>query len=222
MSAQPRRCTRRLPFDPLKDLAPVIQISAFPLALEVHPSVAARSVRELIALAAAPRPDALNFASAGNGTPQHLAGELFDKLAGTPDDPDPLQGGWPALTDLIGGQGLRRCSTCWAVRCRTSRSGKLRPVAVTTLKRSPQLPEVPTLAESGLTGFEFSAWHGIAVQARTPRPIVLQLNRLLNEIFADADFRRRWRRSARRWSPGPRGVCGTHPQRDDSARAGRA
>lgn len=178
---------KSLPYDPLKDLSAVIQISAFPLVLEVNPNVPTRTVAEFIAYAKA-RSTELSFASAGNGTPQHLVGELFNRAVGTRMQHVPYRGAGPALNDLLGGQ-VPIMFDILGSSIGHIRGGKLRPLAVTTLKRSPQLPDIPTLAESGLPGFEFSAWHGIAVTSRMPRPLQQRLNAALNEIFIEPKFR---------------------------------
>ncbi|MBI2772756.1 MAG: tripartite tricarboxylate transporter substrate binding protein [Burkholderiales bacterium] len=181
---------KSLPFNPIKDLAPVIQISAFPLVLEVHPSVEAKTLKELVAAAKA-KPDAYNFASAGSGTPQHLAGELFNRRAGVKMQHIAYKGAGPALNDLLGGQ-VPVMFDVIASSLPHIAAGKLRPLAVTTAQRSPALPNVPTLAELGMTDFDFSAWHGIAVAGATPRPIVLKLNQAMNAIFADPAIKKRW------------------------------
>ncbi|MHA7683586.1 Bug family tripartite tricarboxylate transporter substrate binding protein [Cupriavidus sp. PET2-C1] len=179
-----------LPFNPQKDLAPVIQISAFPLVLEVHPSSPLKDVKALIA-AASSKPGDYSFASAGNGTPQHLVGELFNTAAGTKMQHIGYKGAGPALNDVLGAQ-VPVMFDILASSLPYIKGGKLRPLAVTTKARVPALPDVPTLAEAGLPGFEFVAWHGIAVPAATPREIVLKLNSTINTIFADPEFRKRW------------------------------
>ncbi len=181
---------KSLPFDPLRDFASIIQISAFPLVLDLHPSLPYRDVKAFIAAAKA-KPEAFSFASAGNGTPQHLAGELFNKLAGTKMQHVPYKGAGPALNDLLGGQ-VPVMFDILGSSIQHIKAGKLNALAVTTLKRSPALPDVPTLAESAVPGYEFSGWHGISVPAKTPRAVVERLNKALNEIFAEANVRQRW------------------------------
>ena len=181
---------RSMPFDPLKDLAPVIQISAYPLVLEVHPSVPAKNLKEFLALAKTSPAD-LGFASAGNGTPQHLAGELFNTATGLKLQHIPYKGAGPALVDVMGGH-VKVMFDILGSSVQYIKTGKLRPLAVTTAARSPALPDVPTMAEAGLPGYEISGWHGIAAPAATPRPVIAQLNKALNEIFADPEFRKRW------------------------------
>lgn len=179
-----------LPYNPVKDLAPVIQISAFPLVLELHPSFPAKTLPEFIAALKA-KPGGYNFASAGSGTPQHLVGEIFNRRAGTQMQHVPYKGAGPALNDVLGGQ-VPVMFDIIASSLQHIQAGKLRALAVTSPKRSATLPQVPTLAELGMTGFDFTAWHGIAVAGSTPKPIVQKLNATLNAIFADPDVKKRW------------------------------
>lgn len=181
---------KSISFDPDKDFAPVIQISAFPLVLEVHPSVPASDLKQFLALSKEKSRE-LSFASAGNGTPQHLAGELFNTGADTKLQHIPYKGAGPALNDVVGGH-VKVMFDILGSSVQYIKTGKLRPIAVTTATRSPVLPDVPTLAEAGLPGFNFSAWHGIVVAAATPKPIVSRLNQAINEIFADPGFKKRW------------------------------
>ena len=181
---------KSMPFNPLTDLAPVMQISSFPLVLEVNPALGVKSVKELIALAKQPK-SALSFASAGNGTPQHLAGELFNTQMGTDITHIPYKGAGPALNDVIGGQ-VGVMFDILGSSLPHIQSGKLVPLAVTSAKRTPQLPQVPTMAEAGVTGYEFGAWHGIAVRAGTPPAIIDKLNSTLNAIFKEPEFRTKW------------------------------
>ncbi len=181
---------RSMPFDPLKDLTPVIQISAFPLVLEVHPSVQASTLKQFLALAKQ-NPSDLGFASAGNGTPQHLAGELFNTATGLKLQHIPYKGAGPALIDVLGGH-VKVMFDILGSSVQYIKSGKLRPLAVTTATRSPALPDVPTMAEAGLPGYDISGWHGIAAPAGTPKPVVARLNQAINEIFADPEFKKRW------------------------------
>lgn len=181
---------RTMPFNALTDLAPVVQLSAFPLVLEVHPSLPVNSLKEFIAFAKAQK-EPLTYASAGNGTPQHLAGELFARAAGITLVHVPYRGAGPALNDLLGGQ-VKVMFDILGSSLPHIQAGKLRPIAVTSAQRSPSLAEVPTMAEAGLSGFETTAWHGIAVRAGTPAPVVAKLNATLREIFKDAEFRKKW------------------------------
>ena len=181
---------KSMPFNPLSDLAPVMQISSFPLVLEVNPNLGVKSVKELIALAKQPK-SALSFASAGNGTPQHLAGELFNTQMGIEITHIPYKGAGPALNDVIGGQ-VGVMFDILGSSLPHINSGKLVPLAVTSAKRAPQLPNVPTMAEAGVTGYEFGAWHGIAVRAGTPPAVIDKLNSTLNAIFKEPEFRTKW------------------------------
>ena len=181
---------RTMPFNPMVDLAPVIQISSFPLVLEVNPKVGVKTVKELVALGKNPKSE-LSFASAGNGTPQHLAGELFNTQMGTHIAHIPYRGAGPALNDLLGGQ-VGVMFDILGSSLQYIQSGKLTPLAVTSAKRSPQLPEVPTMAEAGVVGYEFTGWHGIAVRAGTPAPVIDKLNSTLNAIFKEPEFRKKW------------------------------
>ncbi len=180
---------RSMPFTPATDLVPVMQISSFPLLLEVHPSTGIKTLADLIAAAKAGR--SLSFASAGNGTPQHLAGELFNSQVGARLQHVPYKGAGPALNDLIGGQVALMFDVLGSSLPHVQ-AGKLVPLAVTSAKRSPQLPDVPTMAEAGLPGYEFTAWHGIAVRAGTPPAAIDKLNATLQAIFAEPEFRKKW------------------------------
>ena len=181
---------KTMPFNPLTDLEPVVQLSAFPLVLEVHPSLGVKTVAEFIALAKAGKTP-LSFASAGNGTPQHLAGELFNTMARTQIKHIPYRGAGPALNDLLGGQ-VNVMFDILGSSLPYLQSNKLVPLAVTSPQRSPALPQVPTMAEAGVNGYEITAWHGIAVRAGTPAPVVERLNASINAIFKDPAFRTKW------------------------------
>lgn len=181
---------KSVPFDPEKDFAPIIQISAFPLVLEVHPSVPVSNLKQFLALAKE-RPGELSFASAGNGTPQHLAGELFNSTTGMKLQHIPYKGAGPALNDVVGGH-VKVMFDILGSSVQYIKTGKLRALAVTTATRSPALPDVPTMAEAGLPGYSISGWHGIVAPAATPKPVVSKLNQAINEIFADPGFKKRW------------------------------
>lgn len=208
---------RNMPFEPLADLTPVIQISSFPLVLEAHPSVGVKTVKELVALAQ--KPDSkLSFASAGNGTPQHLAGEMFNTQMNVKIAHIPYRGAGPALNDLLGGQ-VQVMFDVLGSSLSHIQGGRLQPLAVTSAKRHASLPNVPTMIEAGITGYEFTAWHGVAVRAGTPAPIVQKLNLTMNAIFNDAEFKKKWE------AIGTPVVGGTPQQfadliRKDSARLG--
>ena len=181
---------RTMTYNALTDLAPVVQLSSFPLVLEVHPSVGVKTVKDFIALSKS-KGSQLTYASAGSGTPQHLAGEIYNKTLGTRLTHVPYRGAGPALNDLLGGQ-VQVMFDVLGSSLQYVKTGKLVALAVTSARRSPELPDVPTLAEVGLPGFEITAWHGIAVRAGTPQPIVDKLNGVFNAIFKDPAFRKKW------------------------------
>ncbi|MBV1796761.1 tripartite tricarboxylate transporter substrate binding protein [Siccirubricoccus sp. G192] len=163
---------RNLPFDAVRDFAPITQIAFVPNLLVVHPDVPARSLAELIALAKS-RPGQLNYGSAGSGTSQHLAGALFAAQAGVQVVHVPYRGGAPAVTDLIAGKIQMIMSPLVEVIAHVQ-AGRLRPLGVTTRRRSPLLPEVPTIAEA-MPGFEITLWNGLLAPAGTPPAIVARL-----------------------------------------------
>lgn len=181
---------KSMAFSALSDLAPVVQLSAFPLVLEVHPSVKASSLAEFIAVAKAQK-EPFRYASAGNGTPQHLAGELFARASGVRLIHVPYKGAGPALTDLLGNQ-VEVMFDIVASSLQYIQARKLKAIAVTSAKRSPALPDVPTMAEAGLASFDTTAWHGIAVRSGTPAPVIKKLNATFLDIFKDPAFRAKW------------------------------
>jgi tripartite-type tricarboxylate transporter receptor subunit TctC len=163
----------KLPFDPVKDLAPVTRAVDSTNVLVLHPSVPAKSVKELIALAKA-KP--LNCGSSGVGGAGHLALELFNLQAGTRMTHVPYKGGGPAMIDLLAGN-IQLIFATAASSVAHIKSGKIRAIAVTTAKRAPLVPDLPTVAETGLKGFEANNWYGVVVPAKTPRPIIDRLNK---------------------------------------------
>ncbi len=179
-----------MPFNPLTDLAPVIQLSAFPLVLEAHPSLGVKTLAEFLAMAKAGKP-VLSYASAGNGTPQHLAGELFNTTAGVKMGHIPYRGAGPALNDLIGGQ-VNVMFDIVGSSLPHIQAGKLIPLAVTSGERAKVLPNVPTMAEAGIAGYQITGWHGIAVRAGTPQATIDKLNATVNAIFKEPAFRAKW------------------------------
>ncbi len=179
----------KMPYDPVKDFAPVTMVAKMPNLLVVHPSVPAKNVAELIALAKA-KPGALAFASAGNGTSQHLAGELFKKMAGVDMIHVPYKGNAPAVTDLFGGQ-VQVMFDNIPVSLQQVRAGKLRALAVTGPVRSPVLPDLPTVAEAGLPGYNVTSWFGLYAPSGTSPQIIERLNREANRALAAAQIRRR-------------------------------
>ena len=168
-----------------KDLVPVAIVGSVPLVFVVHPSVPVKTLREFIAYARS-RPGELSFASSGAGGPQRLAGEMFKRSAGVDMLHIPYKGSGPAMTDLIGGQVLSMVETVPAALPHI-RSGKLRPLAVTTPQRISMLPDVPTASEAGLPGFEVSSLFGILAPAATPREIVTRLNSEIAKLLALPD-----------------------------------
>jgi tripartite-type tricarboxylate transporter receptor subunit TctC len=167
----------KLPFDPVRDYAPITQLASSPNILAVHPSLPVKSLRELIAYAKT-NPKKLNFASSGVGSIGHLTGELLNRSAGVDMVHVPYKGSGQAVIDLLGGQVQMMFSGMSSVM-QHIKAGKLRALAVTGAQRSPAVPEVPTIAESGFPGFEATAWYGVLAAARTPKTIV---NRLHDEI----------------------------------------
>ncbi len=172
---------KSLPFDPLADLAPIALIVESQTILVVNPAVPVQTVAELIALAKA-KPDPLNYGSTGTGGVSHLAGEMFKSITGARMTHVPYKGTAPALTDLLGGQIELMFNDTAAAHVK---SGKLRALGVTGMRRWPLLPEVPTLAEAGVAGFDKYNWFGILAPAGTPEAIVTILNRELVAIMRD-------------------------------------
>lgn len=175
-----------LGYDPVKDFAPVALVAIQPNILVVHPSVPAHSVKELIAYAKA-NPGKLNYASTGAGVAAHLSAELFKTMAGVDMVHVPYKGAQPALTDVIAGQ----CQLMFATSASVIpyiKAGRLRALAVTTSKRSPSLPDLPTVAEAGVPGFESITWHGVVVPSATPAATVERLNRAINSALKDKEL----------------------------------
>jgi len=172
----------KLKYDFIRDIVPVAGIMRVPLVLEVNPSLPVKTVPELIAYAKA-NPAKLNMASAGNGTPQHVSGELFKMMAGVNMTHVPYRGSAPALADLLGGQVQVMFDTMPA-SIEYLRAGKLRPLAVTTATRSDSLPDIRTVADVVL-GYESSAFYGVAAPTNTPAEIIDKLNKEINAALAD-------------------------------------
>ncbi|HSQ03278.1 MAG TPA: tripartite tricarboxylate transporter substrate binding protein [Burkholderiales bacterium] len=172
----------RLPYDPIRDFAPVTLVTSVPNILVVHPSVPAKTVRELIAVAKA-RPGQLNFGSGSTGSAGHLAGELFKTMAGVDMVHIPYKGAGPAVVDLLAGHVSLMFDNL-ASALPNIKAGRVRAIAVTTSRRSPFLPELPTISEAGLPGFDIGTWFGVFAPGGTPRDIVVRLNaeivRILN------------------------------------------
>jgi tripartite-type tricarboxylate transporter receptor subunit TctC len=176
-----------IPYDPAKDFIPVTQIASTPNVLVVNPAVPAASVREFIAYAKA-NPGKLNFGSGSTGSAGHLAGELFKTMAGIEMTHVPYKGAAPAMNDLIGGR-IQLMFDNLASSLAQVRAGKVRALAVTTAKRSALAPELPTIAESGLPGFDINTWFGIFLPAGTPPAIVERLHAEFTEALAAPDIR---------------------------------
>lgn len=166
--------TRNLPYNPVRDFAPITQVAGQQLILVVHPSVAAKSVAELTALAKA-KPGQLTFGSAGNGAGGHLSGELYKILAGVDLVHVPYKGVAPALVDVISGQLTMTFSSIISGAPHV-KSGKVRALAVTGARRSVAFPDLPTMAEAGVKGYESSTWYGLLAPKATPRPIIMKLH----------------------------------------------
>ncbi|PLC05580.1 ABC transporter substrate-binding protein [Variovorax sp. RO1] len=173
----------QMPFDPQKDLKPVGMLAAIPFVLVGHPSVAAKTQRELIALAKA-KPGTLSIGHGGNGTAMHLSAALFNQMAGTRLVEVPYRGSGPAALDVLGGQ-IPLAVVDLPSSLQQIRAGKLIAFAVTSPQRLPMLPEVPTVAEAGLPGYDSTGWFGVVAPAGTPAPVVARLNAELNAALGD-------------------------------------
>ena len=180
---------KNLPYDTLKDFAPVTLVASGPLVLGVNPSNPARNLKELIAWAKA-KPGKPIFGSAGAGTSVHLAGELFRMSAGFEYVHVPYKGGAPATADMMGGHVDMVFDVVVSILPHI-KAGKARAIAVTGLQRTPLLPEVPTMAESGLPGFEVAGWYGLLAPAGTPQPIVARLHQMTVKALGAPDLRAR-------------------------------
>ncbi len=177
---------KNLPYDAVKDFAPITIVGITPNVLTVHPSVPAKNLQELLALARA-KPGTLNFGSTSPGGSPHMAGELFKTMANIDITHIPYKGAGPMLIDLVGGQ-IQMGFDNMPSSIGHIRSGKLRAIAVTTTKRWPGAPDVPTMAESGLPGYEVSAWFGLLAPAGTPRPVVDLLYKNISDILRQPDM----------------------------------
>ena len=175
----------RMPYDAQKDFTPVILVAGVPNVLEVNPSLPVHTVQELIAYAKA-NPGKLNFASSGNGTSIHLSGELFKAMTGVQMTHVPYKGSAPALADLAGGQ-VQLMFDNLPSSLGLIKGGKLRAIAVTSTTRSSALPDIPTIAESGLPGYEASSWFGVLAPAKTPPAIVDKLNAAIGAWLASPE-----------------------------------
>ena len=180
---------KKLPYDFQKDLLPITTVALVPNLLVVNPTMPAKNVSELLALAKA-SPGKFTYGSAGNGTAHHLIGAQFEGMGGVQLLHVPYKGSGPLVTDLLGGQISMSFDTITPVLAHI-KAGKLRALAITTSKRSPALPDVPTLDESGLQGFNLGTWFGVMAPAGTPREIVTRLNTELVRIIRSPEFKKR-------------------------------
>jgi len=179
----------KLPFDTVKDFAPVGTVASLPQILVANLQFPANTVAELTALAKA-KPGSLSFASVGNGSPGHLAGELYKLRTGTQLVHVPYRGGGPAVTDVMGGQ----VPLLWVsipAAAQFVKSGKLKALAVSTTKRSAAFPDVPTMQEAGVADFEVDSWYAMFVPAKTPKAVIEKLNHALNAVVALPEIKER-------------------------------
>ena len=177
----------KLPYDTLRDFAPIILFADVPIILVVRSQFSANSVADLISLARA-KPGQLNFAAGGVGASSHLAGELFRSMARIQWQTVQYKGGAPTLVDLLGGQVDLTFSPI-ASSIQHVKAGRLKALGVTSSKRVPLLPDLPTIAESGVPGYAASAWYGVVAPARVPRDIIQKLNREINALLKNSEFR---------------------------------
>jgi tripartite-type tricarboxylate transporter receptor subunit TctC len=182
---------KKLTFDPVKDFAPVSLVAQAAVVLVVHPSVPAKTLREFIALAKS-KPGQITFGSAGSGSPGHLTGELFKDMTGLDLVHVPYQGSAPAISDLLGGQIHAMFDPIQATLSHV-KAGKLRLLGVSSSKRSSAFPDVPTIAEAGVPGFETTAWWAVFAPAGTPKEIITRLNTEIVKIMRSPDTKERLR-----------------------------
>jgi tripartite-type tricarboxylate transporter receptor subunit TctC len=180
---------KKMPYDTVKDFAPITLVASVPNIVVVNPSVPAKSIKELLALAKS-KPGQLSFASSGNGSSIHLSGELFKSMAGVDMLHVPYKGSGPAVADLVGGQ-VNLMFDNMPSSLPHVKSGRLRAIAVTSAKRSPAAPDLPTIAESGVPGYEAVAWFGVLAPAGTPPAIVKKLNAEIIKVLKSPDVAER-------------------------------
>jgi tripartite-type tricarboxylate transporter receptor subunit TctC len=178
---------RKLPYDPVKDLAPIVLVSTPPGLMVINPGLPAQNVKEFIAYARA-NSGRVNYGSAGSGVWNHLFGELFKSMAKIEMTHVPYKGTAPAIIDLIGGR-LQMMMSPFPTALPHVKAGRLRALGVTEEKRSPVLPNVPTVAESGLPGYAAASWFAVLAPAGTPRPIVMKVNQDINRVFTQPEVR---------------------------------
>lgn len=181
---------KKLTFDPQKDFTPVMNVGNVPLIFVVHPSVKANTIQEFVALVKA-SPASIFYSSAGQGSTGHLTGELFASRSGIRMSHVPYKGGGAAVQDLLGGQ-IQMMVTALPTVEGHLKSGRLRALAVSSSTRMPSLPDVPTLAESGLPGFDVRSWYGVFAPSATPPGLIKRLNTELQKAIADKDVRERF------------------------------
>ena len=194
----------KLPFDTQKDFVPVAMVASLPQILVANPAFPASNVAELVALAKS-RPGTLSYASVGNGSPGHLAGEMMKLRTGTEMTHVPYRGGGPAVTDVMGGQ----VPLLWVsipAAAQFVKAGKLKALAVSTGKRSAAFPDVPTMQEAGIADFEVDSWYAMFVPAKTPRVAIDKLNRITNTVVREPEIREKL------LAQGSEGVGGTPEQ----------
>ena len=179
----------KMSYDPTRDFSTVTQLAVSPLVLAVHPSLPPRNVQDFIALAKK-RPGELSYSSVGAGSPQHIAGEWMKLLAGIQVIHVPYKGGGPQIVDLMGGH-MHSGFLALPVIAPYLKSGRVRPLAVSTARRSSTIPDVPTLAEAGIAGFDVSQWYGVVVPAGTPAEVTGKLNADFVELLKLSDVRAR-------------------------------
>ena len=180
---------KNLGYDIERDFVPITVVTNVPNVLCLHPSLPVKNVKELIALAKA-KPGTLTYATSGVGSPEHFAGEMFKMMTGTDMLPIPYKGGAPLAVDLVGGQVMLAFNTAPPIMPHIL-SGRVRAIAVTMDKRVGALPNVPTIAESGVPGYQMSTWYGAVIQAKTPREIVVKLNQEMIKALALPDIKER-------------------------------
>jgi tripartite-type tricarboxylate transporter receptor subunit TctC len=180
---------KNLGYDIERDFAPITVVTNVPNVLCLHPSLPVKTVKELIALAKS-KPGVLTYATSGVGSPEHFAGEMFKMMTGTDMLSIPYKGGGPLAIDLVGGQVMLAFNTAPPIMPHIQ-SGRVRAIAVTMDKRVGALPDVPTIAESGVPGYQMSTWYGAVIQAKTPREIVIKLNQEMIKALALSDIKER-------------------------------
>ena len=180
---------KKLPYDPIKDFAPLTRVAMVPNLLVAHPSQPFKTVQEMIAYAKA-NPGKINFGSPGNGASPHLSGELFKSMTKVDMVHVPYKGSAPAVSDLLGGQISIMFDNLPSVIPHV-RSGKLRAIAISTAKRSADLPDVPTIAEAGVPGYEATSWFGMFAPAATPKPVLDKISAALGKVLANAEVKKK-------------------------------